>query len=58
MIWETLTNRFAVYNFRHSVTCFSKDCLGHELVTEVCLFVTFWCLWSRTLYKEKTPAIP
>ena len=26
---------------------------GHELVTKVCLFVTFSCLRSQTLYKEK-----
>ena len=37
----------------HSVTYFSKDWIGHELVIEVCLLVTFSCLWSRTLYKEK-----
>ena len=27
--------------------------IRHELVTKVCLFVTFSCLRSQTLYKEK-----
>lgn len=35
-----------------------KGRTSHELVTKVCLFVTISCLRSRTLYKEKTPAIP
>ena len=27
--------------------------MGNDLVTKVCLFVTFSCLRSQTLYKEK-----
>ncbi len=35
----------------------SERWTGHELVTKVCLFVTFSYLRSQTLYKEKTPTI-
>ena len=31
----------------------AKIITGHEKVTKVCLFVTFSCLRSQTLYKEK-----
>ena len=47
---QSIANNVCSYRHPNSPQVFK---LSHELVTKVCLFVTFSCLRSQTLYKEK-----